>query len=1050
MKNKKVVTFFFLFLLQPLFLFPTLAYWVWSPETGKFVNPEGAVQDSAQEQFEYAMQLYKERDLDGAKEQFRNLLKKYPGSRVAPEAQYRLGTIYEEEKEYRKAFHAYKTLVESYPQSERVDEVIEREYRIANLFLSGRKGKILGMAILPSLPRAAEIFKHIVTQAPYSEWGDKAQFRLGLTYKKEGRFEEAMEAFQALIDQYPQSELVADARFQLAETAYLRSQAEFRDQRALESASEVVDQFLTRYPDATVSDKVAKLRQEIDEKNAEKNYRIALYYERENYLPSALIYYADVAHHYAHTKWGKKAQDRLKMLKEPATYLSAQDEELRQEISVVRAKLQGLTEADAIERERLERQLERLEKREKALQKMKKESLERRDEDLQRRQSELKEKFKRLENKAKLLKDNPSEDLKRAIERWRASLEEERDQLEREKQKLQEWRRSLGVGEGFSWGFLPFIGETKSPVEKVRRIEAKELYEVANRKKLLLSEKEVLYKQYNELATTLQVLERRKLGLGHEQMSAETASKIGGEELALRYRKLDSLQRQIAVLETELKEAQKAYEEQYGTSFWSSWLASSGNALQSSVGTIASSVEKSLGWLPSLSGKREDLENQSLQQLLEKRMHLREKIATQQTLIHSLEQAFNEELAIEEQRRLMDTLETSGQVDVNDLRRSIKQIEKDVRSRYQEIQDRHKHKKELIEALDRLLKGEAREAGGLQKTARIATAPVRGFARFWKAFLFGLPDRDAALTRAVESVNTDPRTKTAAKRLKEEIEIESLLIEAKSREIRHLERELEILKARASLAGGLKFRSAFVTVPYEIVGEAIDKAKRLIPRKERDEVLIQGLDKETKELEALKAELRMIEVAIAQKDTSVSKRAEEEQVPIEKKALTTQKAVSPSAREATRTELEAKIKSLAKELELRRKEYEKERALLHTQLAALSREAKGVQGDYQQKIEHIAEREAKLNEELEEIKASLKKVIEREKELEKSETEILVKRINKIDELLKKVTSKAISQDLLTERERLEQRISQVEGRANFLTNELQRIHPTETSGVRQ
>src|SRR3989338_7101235 len=73
------------------------AYWVWSPESGKFVNPEGAVQDTAEEQYDYAMRLYKEKDLAEAAEQLKGLLKKYPGARIAAEAQYRLGTIYEEQ-----------------------------------------------------------------------------------------------------------------------------------------------------------------------------------------------------------------------------------------------------------------------------------------------------------------------------------------------------------------------------------------------------------------------------------------------------------------------------------------------------------------------------------------------------------------------------------------------------------------------------------------------------------------------------------------------------------------------------------------------------------------------------------------------------------------------------------------------------------------------------------------------------------------------------------------------------------------------------------------
>ncbi len=69
----KVITFF---LLLAFLSSNVQAYWVWSPEEGKFVNPEGASQDSAEEQYDYAMQFYKEKNLDEALKQLENLIKK--------------------------------------------------------------------------------------------------------------------------------------------------------------------------------------------------------------------------------------------------------------------------------------------------------------------------------------------------------------------------------------------------------------------------------------------------------------------------------------------------------------------------------------------------------------------------------------------------------------------------------------------------------------------------------------------------------------------------------------------------------------------------------------------------------------------------------------------------------------------------------------------------------------------------------------------------------------------------------------------------------------
>ncbi len=151
MKFQKVLTFLFIFV-----WIPTLAqaYWVWSPEEGKFVNSETESQDAADEQYHYAMQFYNEKNLDEAIKQLERLLETYPAAPIAAEAQYRLGVIYEEKDDFGKAFNAYKKILESYPQSDRLHEVIEREFRIGNLFLSGKKGKLMGLEILPSNSKA--------------------------------------------------------------------------------------------------------------------------------------------------------------------------------------------------------------------------------------------------------------------------------------------------------------------------------------------------------------------------------------------------------------------------------------------------------------------------------------------------------------------------------------------------------------------------------------------------------------------------------------------------------------------------------------------------------------------------------------------------------------------------------------------------------------------------------------------------------------------------------------------------------------------------------
>lgn len=989
MKIKKVAAFFLLCLIPAM---PSWGYWIWSPEQGKFINAESAGEDTADAQYQYALQLYREKNLEKAEKELSDLVDKFPAASIAPEAQYRLGTIYEEIGDYLKAFKAYKKLIDSYPQSERLTEIIEREYRIGNVFLSGKKGKFMGLEILPSLPKAAEVFMHIVEKAPYGEYGDKAQQRLGIVYKQMGQYEKAMEAFQGLIDQYPQSELVPEARFELAETSFLKSANEFRDQRALDEAGTQVEEFLERYPDSESSVTAAKFRQQIDEKNAEKNYRIGLYYEKTDYLQSALIYYKDVAERYPHTKWGEKANERLQALKQPAEFLGKEAQELADEIQRLRQQLAAIPEKDNLEAEQLKRKIERLEKRQESVEKSKKESLESHEADIKRRTAELKQKFKNLEKKEKLLQKTPSDDLQKAMDRWRASLIEEQAALENERQKLAGWREDLGVEDRRWMEMLPFIGDGKQDLEGIRSLDAKDFYKLSAEKTNLLEEKELLYKQRSEIL--------------HALGEAEDQRPIAPENEAAQ-QNLQNLQQEIQALETQIEEKRQAYETQYGEG-WKKWMQMPGKLVQNSAAAITG--------LNPFHHDGSSLESMSLEALLEQQMHLKEKVAAQQGMVETLQDAFNEELALKEQKRIMQMLESDTPVDPQELRKTIRQTEKEIRGRYEEIKDRHKRKKDLLNRLDELFKTEEDSQGILLSTADTVTAPVRGFGRFWKAFFFGLPDKDVELTKSVKKMKDGSAgLKEQAMAIRTEIEKESLIIEARSEEIKKMKKELDILKAKASLQGGLQFRSAMVDLPFSFIREAVESANRLIPEQDRAAKLTELLADESQKLERLKKQQQDLEAALQSKTPAPASEAPTVETAQEETGLPAEVA------------LKEEIERLIEQLKTRQKAFDEQQQALRSLPSG-------------ETVAATTEAGKKLQKELQEVESRLQKAAKEEQKLEAREAEILGRRLAKADEMIGKAASEAMREDLKTEKQRLEERLSQVRLRQDFLSNEMKRF----------
>ncbi len=986
---------FFIFLSLSFTLVDTAhAAWVWSPEAGKFINPDETVQETPQKQYDYAQEFYKKKNLKEAADQFRLLLRKYPGSQVAPESQFRLGTIYEEMGDYYRAFRAYRDLLARYPQSERVAEAVEREFRIGNLFFSGRKAKVMGLSILPSGPRAIEVFKHIAESAPYSDYGDKAQFQLGLTYKKANQFNEAIQAFQALIDQHPQSPFIPQARYQLADTAYLQSVVATRDQRVMDQAAQEIDRFLTHYPDSTVSEKATKLRQEIDEKNAEKNYRIALFYEKENYLDSAFIYYRDVAARYAHTVWGKKASERLRALERPAEFLKSQESEAALQKEKLVTELRAVSNSDPARKKQLEEQVKGVEKQAKEIKKSKPETIKRRRAALELKERLLKEKWKALRKKQKFYAKNPSEDLAAAFKRWEASLHKEESDLAREKMQIKEWGTSLGVKPSPLTEWVPFGKEPPSPVEQVRQAEAKRLRELSRKENDLVRDKEKLYRKYEKILARA----------GSQNLPSDP----GYEE---KRQKLEMASLQIEELENQLHEKQAVYQQNYaGPAYYTPPGAL--QAVLKTPGKMLGSVER---LKPFESAPHKEWRRKSPQELEAIQENWQEKISEQQKLVETISQAFNDELSRAEEKRLTANVDEPG-ADATTLRRAIKQLEREIRGRYNEIQDRNERKNQLLEELERTM----HEGKQKNPVAKIA-APARGVYGLGKAFIFGLPERDIKLTQEAQKVPAGEENQDRIRSLKEEIELESLLIDARNQEIERLKRELEALRARTSLAKNAPARPILVKAPYVFIREAVVSANRLIPKKDRHEKLIGQLNKETARLEEFKKEQSEIETLLKIKETKTGT-AKSPASAFPKQSF----PQSPATPLPDQKTLRDEIDTLEKRLELLQADYELERETIEktrwTRIAAGRKK--------------IPVKKLRKTEE------SLTRLIQAEKKIQEEERALLFKKEALAQQFLANPASQPLAKELSLEKKQIAARINEIEKRETALGEEIKRLHP--------
>ena len=310
---KKLLIFMF-FVSLTLNAYP---FWIWSPKTKKWKNPTQSPLPTPQLQLERAVDEFDAQQYKVAMKELRKIIVNYPDAREAAEAQYYIGRCWEELKNPYQAFLAYQKVIASYPNSLRIQEIVEREYKIGEYFLEKEPQQWLGMSIYDFVEHPSlEIFGTIVDEVPYSPYAAPAQYKRGLLLAKLGRYQEAKDEFQKVLDNYPESEWAQAAKYQLAISSAHASGGVDYDDTSRKEAIAGFSEFLKKHPDTQLTQEAEEHFKKLREQDAQKNFDIAQFYARQHKKESAIIYYKMVIDNFPETTYAQEAQKALKSLEQ--------------------------------------------------------------------------------------------------------------------------------------------------------------------------------------------------------------------------------------------------------------------------------------------------------------------------------------------------------------------------------------------------------------------------------------------------------------------------------------------------------------------------------------------------------------------------------------------------------------------------------------------------------------------------------------------------------------------------------------------------------------
>jgi outer membrane protein assembly factor BamD len=285
-------------------------------EKAKYVPPgEEEVSGNAAELYEIGQKAEKGGNNKRAITAYKTLVRRHPKDALAPTALYRCAQLQEQTRNYTPAADSYLQLVERYPSSPHFDDAIEGQFRVGEIYLNGKKLRVLGIPLASALDRAVTIFANVVRTAPYGKYTARAQFDIGLAREKQGANDAAIQAYQAVVDKFPNEPVAVDAQYQIGYIWFTASQLGTNDAAAAANAKTAFQDFLFHYPK---SEKAAQARKNLDileHKQTNNSYKVAKFYDKQKYYRAAVIYYNEVIRQQPGSEESNEAKKRIDQLR---------------------------------------------------------------------------------------------------------------------------------------------------------------------------------------------------------------------------------------------------------------------------------------------------------------------------------------------------------------------------------------------------------------------------------------------------------------------------------------------------------------------------------------------------------------------------------------------------------------------------------------------------------------------------------------------------------------------------------------------------------------
>ncbi|MDA3925274.1 MAG: tetratricopeptide repeat protein [Kiritimatiellae bacterium] len=266
--------------------------------------------NTAPEQLAYCQMREAKGKLNSARKGYEALVRKWPTTPEAAQAQLKLAKVQEKLKKYSKAFEEYQYTLVHYSGNCPYEKILDRQFRIAN-FLLHNNTSMFGW-VLSGTKDIRMRFEEIVRNAPRSPIAPEAMLKVGSIREGEEEYEEASKVYDGILNRYPDSKQAITAAYLSSKCRYTLSvKHNYNENRCRESIA-FLKTALKRLPNHPNKVDLEKWLQELTNLLIEQNYQKALFYDTKRYNAAAKVSaYRRFMNELSDSKYGEIVRNRL-------------------------------------------------------------------------------------------------------------------------------------------------------------------------------------------------------------------------------------------------------------------------------------------------------------------------------------------------------------------------------------------------------------------------------------------------------------------------------------------------------------------------------------------------------------------------------------------------------------------------------------------------------------------------------------------------------------------------------------------------------------------